>query len=110
MVEEEVSVDMSLEFKFVSSLVAAVFLILCVREFYVRRYGVDFCPVFHLFPGRRAQIERDEAYAAEVQRQLNVENHEADLEARRKDRKEWYEAFVVPYTMVSPEAALRNKL
>ena len=91
------------EFSFVSSIVAVVFVILCLREFYVRRYGVDFCPVVQLCSrrnGSQTQEDRDRAYAQEVQRQLDLENHEAELEAKRKDRREWYEAFVIPYTMV----------
>jgi len=103
-VEEEAVVDSSFEFSFVSTLVAAMFLILCIREYYVRRYGVDFCPVFHLFPSRQEQqVDGDRAYAEELQRQLDAENHEAELEARRKDRREWYEAYVVPYTMTVEE-------
>lgn len=105
---EESSVDYSYEFSFVSTLVAVLFLLLLIREFYVRRYGVDFCPVFHLFPSinnnsssRQSQVDQDRAYAQEVQRQLDLENHEAELEQKRKERREWYESFIVPYTMVS---------
>lgn len=106
--DEEDSADHAFEFSFVSTIVAAIILLMCLREFYVRRYGVDFCPAFQMFhftgsnhrPGQ-SQVDRDRAYAQEVQRQLDLENHEAELEAKRKDRKEWYEAYVVPFTMVS---------
>ncbi|CAJ1951406.1 unnamed protein product [Cylindrotheca closterium] len=96
--------DWSFEFTFVSTLVAVIVVILCIREYYVRRYGVDFCPVFHLFRSHQAQVDRDRVYAEEVQRQLDSENQEADLEARRKERREWYEAYLVPYTMTVEES------
>lgn len=86
---------------FVVSIVAAVFLCLCFREYYRKKYQVDFCPVLVIKPRRETQEDGDRAYAQELQRQLDLENSQVELEAKRKDRREWYESYIVPYTMVS---------
>jgi hypothetical protein len=85
------------------SVVTALIMLIIIREYYVRKYQVDICPMLNLCPGRARQEQCDRALAEELQlqRQLDLEQQEPDLEARRKDRREWYEYFIKSYTMVS---------
>jgi hypothetical protein len=83
------------------SVVTALIMLIFIREYYIRKYQVDMCPMLNLCPRRDRQEQRDRALAEELQRQLDLEQQEPDLEAKRKDRREWYESFIRSYTMVS---------
>jgi hypothetical protein len=72
-----------------------------IREYYKRKYQVEICPLPNILSRRSQQINDDRAFAQELQRQLNSQNDEIYLEAKRRDRKEWYISYVKPYTMVS---------
>jgi hypothetical protein len=87
-------------FFMVIAVVAALIMLIFIREYYVRKYQVDICPMLNLFTGRDRQEQRDRALAEELQRQLDLEQQKPDLEAKRKDRREWYESFIKSYTMV----------
>jgi len=74
--------------------------LLTLRECYWKKYGRDLC----LTRRRRtdaAQLGRDRALAEALQRQLNEEEREAGREAKRKERRLWYESYIIPFTMVS---------
>jgi hypothetical protein len=81
-------------------------------EYYWRKFGTDVCPagpkrqttirdrVFVL--GSDHQIQTDGL--AKLQRQLNEESREQ--ERLEKGRREWYVAFIKPFTMVKFEVKL----
>jgi hypothetical protein len=86
----------------------AIVLTVAIREYYLRKYGVDVCPGIgnrqshsHSRHVNRNQIQTDEELAQELQRQLNEETREQDRLEKRKERREWYVSYIKPYTMVS---------
>ena len=88
---------------FALTVFAISFLILVFRN---KLRNVKICPNWSLcirLEERRRQ-RHDLMLAQILQQRLNEET--ADLEATRKDRKEWYENFVKPYTVVRNSQAL----
>jgi hypothetical protein len=91
----------------------ALVLVMVVREYYFKRYGVDVCPLFAsnsaqerdaMDRRRRADSEQhnaDWALAEQLQRQLNEEGREAERITKRKERRKWYEYSLKSRCMVS---------
>lgn len=93
-------------FFMIIAIVTALIILIFVREFYVRKYQIDICPCLELCPKRNRQERRDRRLAENLQRQLDLEQQDPNvLEGNRKDRREWYESYITPYTMVSQESA-----
>ena len=79
-----------------------LFLLCVLREYSLRKYGGGGGSCGRRGPATEqdAQIQRDQEMAEELQRQLNEEGREEERIAKRKERREWYEYFMKPYTMV----------
>lgn len=83
-------------------------LMVVVREFYWRKYGVDMCPSISRNANNGAsraarahQLVRDRELAQELQMQLNEEMREQERLAKREERREWYLQYLKPFTVVS---------
>jgi hypothetical protein len=99
-------------FVFVVAGAAALVLLIVIflREFYWRKYGVNLCPSFLGF--RRIdneQMGRDRIMAEELQRRLNDEERESERVSKRKERRAWYEDFIKDSTMVSSSKSQRSE-
>jgi hypothetical protein len=78
----------------------AVILLLSVREFYLSKYNFDIFPFAYRRRSTPSHLDSDREMAEELQRQLNEEEREADRMKKRAERKEWYQSYLNPFTMV----------
>lgn len=78
---------------------------LFVRDYYWRHNGQSLCRFFRWRspPQSNEDLHRDRAIAEELQRQLNQEERETERQAKRNDRRKWYESYMKPFTVVSFE-------
>lgn len=89
---------------YVSGALLAMLITYCfLRELIFHKTGFDCCPGMKTGRSREQQLQmaEDARIALELQQTLEREDRRLAVEGKRKERREKYEKFLVPYTMVS---------
>eukprot|EP00980_Cylindrotheca_fusiformis_P030586 scaffold25076_cov122-Cylindrotheca_fusiformis.AAC.1 len=87
-------------FVLIVTITMVMFLILIVRKCYLYKYQVDLCPSLAFSRHSNRRDQDGWAMTDEMQRQLDLERQDPNrIEAIRKDRREWYESYIKPFTM-----------
>lgn len=89
---------------YVAGALCAILIVYCfVRELVFHKWGYDCCPGMKRGRSREDQLQMaaDARMALELQQSLQEEDRRLAVEGKRMERRQKYEKFLVPYTMVS---------